>query len=207
MKINEKQLQTIAWLISLLAVVVSVIAWGGLYKWKLGSLGAYQFFPLLGLLAFGLMWSHYIAAALKRYSRAAETSLKTYFDTTSAAVLVAILLHPGILIWNLWQSGLGLPPGSIKFYTGEALYGAAILGVIAFTAFLAYELRRYLSGRSWWKYIQYASDLAMFLVFIHALRLGSHLQRGWFKGVWYFYGATLVLSLVYMYSRKSNDPS
>lgn len=196
---NSKQLQIAAWALSALATSASFIAWGQLYNWRLGSLTTYQYFPLLGLVAFSLMWSHYIAAALRRHSGIDGAILKSYFEATSAVVLVAILLHPGLLIWKLWQSGSGLPPSSLKAYVGEALYVTVLLGGIALTAFLAYELRRYLGGRSWWRWVQYASDAAMFLIFYHGLRLGSHLQSGWFRYVWYFYGVTLILSLVYMY--------
>ncbi len=198
---NDKQLRLIVWLISAISVVLAVVAWGGDLQWNFGYLSTYSLFPLFGLVAFSLMWSHYMAAMLRRLVRAEASSLARYFEITSLAVLAAILLHPGLLLWQLWRDGLGLPPGSVRAYTGP-LYGAALLGVIALVLFMAYELRRKFKTRSWWKYVQNASDFAMFLILIHALRLGSNLQQGWFRGVWYFYGLSLLVALVYNYLAK-----
>lgn len=198
---NNRQLRLIAWLTSTISVVLAVVAWGGDPRWNFGDLSTYRLFPLFGLIAFSLMWSHYMAATLRRLVRTEASVLAQYFEVTSLAVLAAILLHPGLLLWQLWRDGFGLPPGSIKAYTGS-LYGAALLGVIAWVLFMAYELRRELKTRSWWKYVQYASDFAMFLVLIHALRLGSNLQQGWFRGVWYFYGLSLSAALLYKYLAK-----
>lgn len=198
---NAKQLQITAWGISTAVVVLAVVAWGQGYDWELAGLSTYQLFPLFGLLAFSLMWSHYIAAALRQYLQADRAALKQYFEVTSLAVLAAILLHPGLLGWQLWRDGIGLPPGSYKAYIGP-LYWAVVLGIISWLIFMSYELRRKFKDRSWWKYVQYASDGAMFLILIHALRLGQNLQEGWFRTVWYFYGVTLALSLAYTYYQK-----
>lgn len=68
--------------------------------------------------------------------------------------------------------------------------------------FLTYELRRWFDKKSWWKFVQYASDVAIVLIYIHSLNVGSLLQAGWLKTVWIFYGITLAASLGYMYYRK-----
>lgn len=198
---DSKKLQLTAWTLSTASVLAAVIAWGQLYQWRLGAVSTYQWFPLLGLLAFSLMWAHYIAAAMRVWFGQDKGVLKQYFEITSWMVLVMLLLHPGLLVWELWRDGVGLPPGSLKLYTGT-LYGAVILGGIAWLAFMAYEFRRQFQERSWWKYVQYASDAGMVLVFIHSLRLGSHLRSGWLRGVWYFYAATFLAAVIYMYAQK-----
>lgn len=199
MRLSPKQIQAVAWALSLGAFALAFVAWGQGYRWQLSDLGVYQFFPLLGLTAFSLMWSHYIAAALRQYVGVEPAVLRNYFEITSGAVLAAILLHPGLLGWQLWQDGLGLPPGSYKLYIGAAAYTWILVGLTALIIFLSYELRRWFGKRPWWRLVQYGSDGAMFLIFFHALRLGTHLRKGWFRGVWYVYGLTLVASLVYMY--------
>jgi len=191
-----------AWGLSVAAFAVSFVAWGQGYQWQLSGLSLYQFFPLLGLTAFSLMWSHYIAAVMRQYVGAEAAVLHSYFEITSAAVLVAILLHPGLLGWQLWRDGLGLPPGSYKLYVGVAGYTWVLVGLTAFVIFLSYELRRFFGKRPWWRFVQYASDVAMFLIFFHGLRLGTHLRQGWFRGVWFFYGITLAGALLYMYVLK-----
>ena len=199
---SNKQLKVSAWAISVAASTIAVIAWGQTYDWQLANLTIYQWFLLFGLLAFSLMWSHYIAAALRSQVGADKAVLKSDFEATSGLVLMAILLHPGLLGYQLWRDGLGLPPGSYKAYIGTTLYIWILVGLLAWITFMAYELRRKFADRNWWKYVELANRLAMVLIFLHALKLGSHLNSGWFVYVWYFYGLTLVLSWFYIDSLK-----
>lgn len=197
---KERRVRAFAWGLSAVVETVAVIAWGSTYLWELSDLSIYQIFPLLGLSAFSLMWSHYIAAAVRQHYQLDKTVLKSYFEVTSTVVLTAILLHPGLLAWQLWQDGLGLPPGSELNYVIPSARWAILFGFTAFTVFLAYEFRRVFSEKSWWRFVQYASDGAMFLIFFHALKLGGALQLGWFRWIWLFYGLTLAASLAYMYA-------
>lgn len=202
MKLRAKQLTVFAWGVSVLVSAVAVIAWGQLYDWELAELSAYQLFPLFGLLAFSLMWTHYVVAAIRIKSDLENAVTQQYFEITSLAVFVAILLHPGLLAWQLWKDGAGLPPKSEIEYVAPALRWIVVLGIVAWLVFLAYELRRWMQRKPWWKYVQYLSDLAMFAIFYHGIRLGSHLGAGWFRGVWFFYGFSLVVSLIFIYKDK-----
>lgn len=201
-KVSSKHLQGIAWGISVGAAILAIVAWGNSYDWKLAGMGTYQLFPLFGLLAFSLMWSHYVVSAIRQYFKVESKTLSHYFEITSAIVLTAILLHPGLLAWQLWRDGLGLPPGSTKIHVGAAAYWAIWLGLIALAAFLSYELRRFYGKKRWWPIVQHASDVAMVLIFIHALRLGGALHPGWYRNVWYFYGVSFLVALVYGYSKQ-----
>lgn len=199
---KDKQLQAVAWGLSVGAVVLAVLAWGEGNSWQLSGMSVYQLFPLFGLLAFGLMWAHYVMAALRVSYNIDKSALKSYFEITSLAVLVGILLHPSLLAWQLWKDGLGLPPGSTQAYVGDSMKASVLIGVIALVVFLAYELRRQFDKKSWWKYVQYASDTAILLIVIHSLQLGSQLQTGWYLTVWYFYVFTLIASILYIYYQK-----
>jgi hypothetical protein len=199
---KERNLQLFAWGVSLAALAVAIIAWGQGIRWKFSDLSTYQIFPVFGLAAFSLMWSHYIASVTRQYFALDKAVLRAYFEATSLAVLIAILIHPGLLTWQLWRDGLGLPPGSELNYVQSSLRWAVLLGMTALLVFVAYEFRRKFGGRKWWKYVQYATDAAMLMIFIHALNLGGQLQSGWFRGVWYFYGVTLIGSLAYTYYKK-----
>lgn len=185
-----------------MACVLAFVAWGDSYSWRLGSLTSYQLFPLFGLLAFSLMWSHYLAAALRMYLGMDKSVLAGYFETTSLLVLTLILLHPGLLAFRLWQDGQGLPPTSQLNFVAPAARWAVIVAFIALAVFLLYELRRFYADRSWWKYVQYANDAAMVLIYVHALRLGGALMSGWFLGVWCLYGITFLAAAGYVYSQK-----
>lgn len=205
-KPNNK-VNLIAWGLSVFVSLLAIVAWAQSYAWQFAGMSAYRFFGLLGLLAFSLMWAHYVAAAVKNHLGADKDSLKLYFESTSILVLVLILLHPGLLIWSLWRDGLGLPPGGLLYYAGVSAYWAIVLGAVALVAFLAYELRRFFGDRSWWRFVQYASDVAMFLIFFHGLKLGGVLSQGWYRGVWYFYGAALLFVLYRQYAVGRRTPS
>jgi hypothetical protein len=196
------KVQGFAWTLSVIAVAIAVVAWGNSYAWQLAQVSVYQIFPLLGLTAFSLMWVHYIASATRQYFGLGAKVLKDYFEITSAVVLTAILLHPGLLAWQLWVDGQGLPPGSELNYVIPSARWAILLGFTALTVFLTYEFRRWFATKSWWKFVQYASDAGMALIFFHALKLGGALRTDWFRAVWYFYGLTLLATLIYSYALK-----
>lgn len=199
---NAKNVRIAAWSTTIVVSILAVVAWGLLYDWQFDFSDYYQLFPLFGLLAFSIMWSHYVAAASRVYSGVPRETLKRYFDVTSLAVLVSILLHPGLFMWQLYKDGYGLPPGSYKAYVGDGMVVFVLLGVIALCAFLAFELRHKFADRSWWKYVGYASDVAMLLIIIHSIQLGMHLNGGWYRWVWIFYSVSYVAILFYLYNQK-----
>lgn len=199
---NAKTLVSVAWGLSAAVVIVAVMAWGQGMGWQFEGLSTYSIFPLFGLLAFSLMWAHYVVAAARTHFKIDSSVTKQYFEVTSLAVLAFILLHPGLLAWQLWRDGAGLPPSSELNYLGPDLKMFILLGMIAWVIFLAYEFRRQFKTRPWWKYVQYANDGAMVLILIHSLKIGSNLQQGWLKGVWYFYAVGLAGSLAYIYYKK-----
>jgi hypothetical protein len=198
-----QKLQIGAWKLTALVAIVAVVAWGQANRWQIAGISNYDLFPLFGLLAFSVMWAHYIVAALRQYLQIDKAKLQGYFEATSLFVLGCILLHPGLLVWQLFRDGFGLPPGSyLNNYVARNAKWAALLGTVSLFIFLAYELRRIYSNRPWWRYAQYASDLAMFLIFLHALRLGGQLRPGWFRMIWWIYGISLLGALVYIYIGK-----
>ena len=77
-----------------------------------------------------------------------------------------------------------------------------LLGSVSLLAFLAFEFHRWFADRPWWKYVLMASDAAMLAIFYHGLRLGSQLHGGWYRGVWWFYGITLLLLIIRKHSLK-----
>lgn len=197
MRRRTKQLKYIAWGQAAAVTVLAVLVWGSLYDWQVLPLSNYQLFPLFGLLAFSLMWAHYIVAVLRNYWQLDSKVTKGYFELTSFGVLLALLLHPSLFIGQLYADGFGLPPGSYEAYVPTMTW-VVLLGTVSLGVFLLFELRRFFGDRSWWKYVSYLSDVAMLAIFYHGVTLGSHLQSGWFRGVWFFYGFTLLLALVYL---------
>lgn len=186
-------------LFTALVCVVACIGWGSMNAWQFSGLTLYTVFPLLGLIAFSILWSQYVVLTVTRYFKIKGSKLSAYFTVTGWIFLVAIFLHPGFLIWQLWRDGFGLPPESyLKHYVAPGLEWAALLGSISFLIFLSFELRRWYGDRQWWRYIVYATDAAALAIFVHSFKLGSTLQQGWFYYVWIFYGITLILMLLWL---------
>jgi hypothetical protein len=196
-------LQVFAWSLSFLVSFIAIFAWGTDFGWHI-PFNAYIIFPLLGLLAYSLMWSHYVAAAFRQILNIDRLVLKFYFEFTSFLVLVLICLHPGLLILQRYRDGFGLPPGSYESYVAPGLGWITLLGTASLLVFLAYELRRVFGKRAWWKHMQTASDIAMLAIFYHGLKLG-HQIHGWFRAVWWFYGIALVLILARTYFLRYTD--
>lgn len=193
-----KQRIILPWALTALVSALAVYVWGNSFQWQWHTLNAYLFFPVLGLLAYSILWSQYITNAVSN-NLLADTDLTTYFRYTGYAVLVAILLHPSILIYSLYRDGFGLPPGSYKFFVGPTRDWLVWLGTVSLLIFLAFELHRWLGQKPWWKYIVSAGDAAMLAIFYHGLRLGNQLQSGWFVAVWWFYGIALIAVLARKY--------
>lgn len=203
MRSDARLLNRSAWLLSGSVVFLAVAAWYETSGLRAGSISLYRIFPLLGLVAFSLMWVHYVMSALRQKLNIDSDALNKYFETTSFLVLLAILLHPGLLIYQLGKDGFGYTPVSIyQSYVSEGLWWAVALGSTAILIFLAYELRRWYSTRSWWKLVSYGSDIGMVMIYIHALTLGRHLQNGWYRNVWWLYGVGFIISLSYIYYRR-----
>ncbi len=180
------------WTLTAIVSILAIYVWGHSFGWNLRAINAYQFFPLLGLLGFSIMWSHYMVGSIKdKFLK--NLVLDEYFRYTGYAVLAVIVLHPGILIYQRFRDGYGLPPGSYESYVAPGMGWITLLGTVSLLAFLAFEFHRKFGERSWWKYVISAGDAAMLAIFYHGLRLGSQLQGGWFRYVWYFYGLTLLI--------------
>ena len=183
-----------SWSLSILSVIFAFAVWAP----RRGGLDAYDLFPLFGLLAFGLMWSHYVSGALRVWKRLPSETLRRHFQITSVFVLFLLLAHPFLIELQLYLDGFGLPLSSLpQLYPSVVDRAALLAGVTALTCFLAYELHRFYSDRSWWRYVEWANIGAMVLILWHGFTLGGELQSPWFQIVWFSYGVTFALSVGY----------
>lgn len=204
MHAKAKLLQRLCWTIALIAVMPTFIAWYSGPRGGLFGITAYDLFPLLGLIAYALMWSHYMVAALRIHLGLEKSIVKRFKTTTGWIVLVLVILHPSLLVYSLWRDGLGLPPESyLRNYIVAGTEWAAFLGAFSLLLFLAYELHRWFENRQWWSYVRRMSDLGMILIFIHGVTLGGELGGGWFRVVWFMYGAVFMAVLLFTYLRES----
>ena len=190
-----------AWSLTALAAALAIIVWGQDFNWHV-SFDAYLIFPVLGLVAYSVMWSHYMAGTARQLLGIDKDALKEYYKWTGFIVLALICLHPGLLIYQRFRDGFGLPPHSYETYVAPGLGWVTLLGTASLLVFLAYEFHRKFGKRSWWHFVTEAGDVAMLAIFYHGLKLGLQLQHGWFRYVWWFYGITLVAVLIHSYSKK-----
>lgn len=197
---RENWRRTLPWALTALVSGLAIYVWGQSFAWQWNLLTAYLFFPVLGLLAWSIMWSHYVVSAV-RNNALRDVPLENYFRYTGYIVLAAIVLHPGILVYQLFRDGRGLPPSSYEHYVAPGLGWITLLGTASLLAFLAFELHRWYRDRAWWRYVVTVGDVAMVAIFYHGLRLGTQLQSGWFRVTWWFYGLTLLAILARKYVR------
>lgn len=198
-KLSAGQVKIFAWALCGLVSVLAVLAWGNDYDWHVWPLNAYVLFPVLGLLAFSLMWTHYVVGTVTDLAEVDEKNLKSYFRYTGWVVLFLICLHPGLLIYQLFIDGAGVPPLSYERYVAPGLGWITLLGTASLLVFLAFEAHRWFEKKPWWHYVVDASDFAMLAIVYHALKLGTDLNQGWYLYVWWFYAITLAMVLIRKY--------
>lgn len=191
----------IPWMLSAVVSLLAIYVWGQSFAWNRHVVNAYLFFPILGLLAYSILWSQYMVGFLQHNALKAQ-NLGVYFRNTGYLVLLLIVLHPGILIYARFRDGYGLPPGSYESYVAPGMGWITLLGTVSLLAFLAFELRRFYGQKKWWKYVLAAGDAAMLAIFYHGFRLGTQLRSGWFRYLWLFYGTTLLLVLFFTYYKR-----
>lgn len=202
----KNNLGFIEWLLGILAVVLPLTVWLG--RADVADLTLYDIFPPLGLIAFGLMWTHFVMGALRRYSGAGLKRRDAYMVVSMGLVLALIILHPGLLWIALYMDGFGLPPVSaLAAYGTQAVF--VVLGMSGLLIFLAFEFKRFFGEKSWWKYIERLQIIGMVAIFFHAIGLGSDLRIDWFMVVWTAYGGTFVASVVYsqMFDKHKREES
>jgi len=196
--------QTTAWGLALTTTVLALIVW---LPSTASGLTTYVLFPVFGLIAFGLMWGHYVIGAFRRVLGVEGDVLKVYWGVTSWIVLFCILAHPFLVDFQLYLDGLGLPPNSLfSVYVRPLDQLALYAGFTALLSFLAFELYRFFQTKPWWKYVEWLNIFAMCLILFHGFVLGGELRMPWFQVLWFGYGLTFALSVVYTgyYERRKN---
>jgi hypothetical protein len=170
--LTNSRLLIIALALTATVNILAVLIWGKTLAWDPENVSFYSLFPLLGLLAFSTMLAQYVTVGLKKLA-GLDTSpqLHAYFNYSGLAVTSLIVLHPSLLVWQLWRDGLGLPPTSYYSYVAPSLKWALMLGVFSLFIFLTFELRHRYRQASWWKYIDHAQDIAIVAIYFHAFKL------------------------------------
>lgn len=161
---------------------------------------AFAVFPLLGVWAWSLMWTHYVYGALRICWPHHFREDKQYDCITAWLVLLFILLHPFLLAWEQKQRTQLLPPESFLAYVPPELELFITFGTIGLLLFLAYEvfgrLRQRAIFRRNWLWVSLSQVLAMSLIFVHGLQIGQSVLAGWGAIYWTVLGVALIPAMV-----------
>lgn len=199
MNVKANRIFIFEWCLGAAVIALALAAWASARHPLDGSLDAYGIFPLFGIIAFSVMWTHYIMWAVRKATDVHPKKQTMYSLVSSSLVLALIIAHPLLSSIALWQDNFGLPPMSyLTVYPGKEL--ALLAAVIALSLLLVYELHRWYGDRKWWHWILDIQVIAMIAIFYHSLSMGAaELGLEWFRVIWWRYGATFVIAVLYIY--------
>lgn len=153
-------------------------------------------FPLLGIIAFFLLWTHSIIGVFEPWLRK-RMDVDAYVHWTSLTILASIVLHPLLLL-------ISIKFDFVSLFSYNPL--PITLGVVGFFLLITYDIGKALRSREFfsrnWNTILLVSTVGFILIFFHSLMLGSHLQAGPQRALWIFFGVTAILSTIYTYGIK-----
>ena len=198
---SRKELLGTLWLLLISVVLaIPVVLWGNGLHWELGRVTLYAFFPLLGLLAFSLMWLQISALTLKSFVTQEDLATDTFLKKSGIFVLLLIIFHPVLLGVAMAQVGAGLPLQSLYQYVPPKQTIFITYALIAWSIFIMSEITSRLQKVSWikrgGKVIEYLNYAGFFLIFWHSIHIGSNLQSGFARGLWWVYAVTALVGLV-----------
>lgn len=192
---TQKFFTKLSWAVTFGSIALVTFAWGSNLSWNISDASIYQWFPLLGLIAWITMAEHYYLGTV-RIVNAGLTKPKYFKEVTGAIVLGSLLLHPGLLAYAQNKNGQGTPPEAFVNYVGEGLKLAVFLGTISLLIFLSFEVFERLKNNRFikkhWIWVSVSQSIAMTLIWVHALRLGGVTDESWFRFIWIFYGFALI---------------
>lgn len=184
--------------VALLVVFYPVWVWYGGVRLSFSSAVILDIFPVLGLLAFAIMWLHIVGGALRPW-------LEQYIDfdkfvtNSSALVLILLILHPLLLLIGLGPSRWG------KFFSlTPALF--IWLAVVGWVILVGYDVAKRFKHRGFfvrhWEAVKLISTIGFFFILFHSLGLGRDLQAGPLRAVWIFYGVSAATAAIYTYGLR-----
>ena len=191
--------KVVFWTISTIVIILPVYIWADFLSWNFTAVSISSIFPLLGLLAYSILW-------LQMFVVAVLISLPTdfknnFFLISGLAFLLLIIAHPLLLSIAQYQIGQ-----SIIDYVGDTRKVFITLAITAWVIFILYEIFRRFKK---WKFFcnsmiifKYLNYVAFYLIFFHSINLGTNLQEGPLKFVWYFYALS---GLLFIYLEEKHN--
>lgn len=196
---NQNQnffVKSLPWMLFATVILIGSVAYFSEHNWLFAETvkTSFSLFPLLGILAWSIMWTHFAYGALRIKFNYPKNKL--YSVVSGWIVLFLILLHPGLLAFDMYRSLMMFPPKSFFLYVGDNLGWAIILAEIALLIFLSFEVFNRLKSKALikknWIWISISQMVAMTFIFVHSMTVGHNLKSGWFRVYWIVLYAILV---------------
>lgn len=187
---------------ALIAILYPIFVWFNNADLSWDKTVVFEIFPVLGLIAFSIMWLHVIGSPFRK-------TLEQYFDykkfmaVSSIIVLISIALHPLLIYIGFWL--IGVPGSPFTYAPGDQQY-LIWIAILAWVIFVTYDILKKFKNTDFfarhWQTVKLISTLGLFLILFHSLGLGGDLQMGALQYVWIFYGITAAIATLYTYGIK-----
>lgn len=179
--------------------VTAIAAWAEPFQGRLWPMSPYAASPLFDMLAFCFLVTYVLTLCLQPWLGAHGRQLVRIL---ACITLVMLLLHPGLLFWQLWRDGFGLPPMSyLHFYTEDQLVGVVFgaAGYLLTALALVYGLRRTaVASRA----VTVLLCIGAAGMFWYSLLNNVFVQESWFAGLWIVLGSCSLLGMIWLLLRR-----
>ena len=194
MQNSNQQHKVFAWVLFAFVIIAPFTAWLSMNNWSLDAVSIVTVFPLLGIWAWSIMWTHYIVGGIRLLRD--DQKYVQYNILTGYIVLALLLLHPTLLAWQQWQTIQVLPPMSFYDYVASSMKVFILFGSIALALFIGYDIAVRLKNTSFirknWHWVSTVQVVAMAFIFVHALAIGGLTDTSIFELYWVVLGAALL---------------
>jgi hypothetical protein len=154
-----------------------------------------EIFPIFGLIAFVLLWTHTILGVFEPWLHTRWPRLfDGYVHWSAVTILVCIILHPLLLLIAL------------NFSLADVLAinsPYVLFGVIGWCLLIIYDItkpfRRYNFIARNWTNILIISNIGFVFTFFHSLHVSGDFDIGFMHWLWIFLGVTAIASLIWTY--------
>ncbi len=199
---DDLRLSKIMKLLLIPVVVLPLLVWANQLNLARYSLTSAELFPVFGMVAFSIMWWHFLLGFVSNI-RPSFKKTNLVYKTSVVLVLMLIILHPLVLGSINGLSSLRTA-GFDWVVSGNELF--VYYGIFALFIFLLYDVARLIRKRSfvkkYWQVIDAVDDVAFVAIFVHSTALGRIVTVGWFRYVWIFYGVSALIFIGYKHYRR-----
>ncbi len=180
-------------------VALALFEWGDSLDWQISNSSKLQIFPLLGLIAFSIMWWHFLLGFVSEV-KSDYGKPKSLKAVSSLFVFFLIILHPMLLLLQSNSVGIDFKK-FVEAYIGDTNFFFVSIATVALFIFIAYDLDKRLNNQQFlkknWLIVDAIDDVAFLAIFVHSMMLGQHTAEGWFRYYWIALGLSGLFFIAY----------